>query len=268
MDALKLGPLVVPLQVALALAAVLLASLVASRCRVPAGSDASDVLWKMVLAGFGVARLVFVLRHWDLYQRSPLSMLDIRDGGFELAAGLLAAVLIGAELSRKVPLLRRALLKAMLTGCLVFFGGGAVNDALRTTGTPLPEVTLQHLDGSPATLAQLRGRPVVVNLWATWCPPCRRELPALRAAQLAHPEVAFVFVNQGEARSLVAAYLAERVPGIGNALADPAMQMSSRTGVAAYPTTLFYDARGKLALRHMGELSAATVEEKLGRVKR
>src|SRR3546814_7917792 len=62
----------------------------------------------------------------------------------------------------------------------------------------LPDLQLVTLEERPAHLSSYMGTPVVLNLWATWCPPCRREMPVLEQAQTAFPDVAFVLINQGE----------------------------------------------------------------------
>lgn len=59
----------------------------------------------------------------------------------------------------------------------------------------LPALTLQDLQGKDVALPTFVGRPTVVNLWATWCPPCRRELPMFQQAQAAQPGVHFVFLD-------------------------------------------------------------------------
>jgi hypothetical protein len=88
-------------------------------------------------------------------------------------------------------------------------------------------------------------------------------MPALAAAQRANPDVTFVFVNQGESAAAVQAYLAGHGLRMTNVVLDPARQLAGRTGSSGYPTTLFYDARGRMALRHVGELSQASVQDKL-----
>src|SRR5690554_8147761 len=57
---------------------------------------------------------------------------------------------------------------------------------------------LTDIQGNQLTLSDYKGKPVVVNLWATWCPPCIREMPVLDEAQQANQDIHFVFVNQGE----------------------------------------------------------------------
>lgn len=263
MDAVRLGPLVVPMHVALLLTSIMLAHAVAAGFRRLRGIDPGPILWKMIVWGFIAGRIVFVLRHADMYFSAPLSIVDFRDGGFDSLAGFATAIIIGIELSRRSTMVRRPLLAAALTGCIAFFGGTALNQALTPAGMPIPPVEVRQLDGTTVALSAFVGRPLVVNLWATWCPPCRREMPVLSAAQRAHPEIHFVFVNQGESAETVRRYLAANGLQMSNVVLDPSKQVSSRTGSSGYPTTLFYDAHGRLSARHMGELSNATLDEKI-----
>lgn len=100
---------------------------------------------------------------------------------------------------------------------------------------------------------------MVVNLWATWCPPCRHEMPVLRDAQSRHSEVVFVFANQGESADAVRHYLDSERLRLDNVLLDSGMQTGQRAGSGALPTTLFYNAQGKLVNRHLGELSTESL---------
>ncbi|MFC5510068.1 redoxin family protein [Massilia jejuensis] len=221
----------------------------------------------MTLWGFLAARAAFVLKHWESYRDAPLGMLDIRDGGFIAFAGLLAACAVGFEQLRRAPILRRPLTTAALAGVLVW-GGATLALHAGHAPAPLPRLVLQRLDGGAVDLRQFTGRPVVVNLWATWCPPCQREMPALTAAQAAHPEVTFLFVNAGEDAATVQRYLAAAGVAPENVLLDAPRAAARAMDAVGYPTTLFYDARGMLAARHMGELSRAAVEEQLGQLRR
>lgn len=266
MDALHLGPLFLPMPVVLALLGVLAAHGVAALYRRRGSPDAGPALWTMLAAGFGAARAVFLLRHHDLYAAAPLAALDVRDGGFDGNVGLIVACVIGAELTRRHAALRRPLLAATLAGCAAWIGGGVLNAALTPAGAPMPEVLVRRLDGREVPLHSYGGRPLVVNLWATWCPPCRREMPVLDRAQRAHPGVGFVYVNQGESADTVGRYLASAGLSMSNVVIDPARQVAARTGAAGYPTTLFYDAGGTLRLRHVGELSDAMLRDKIAQL--
>lgn len=263
MDVVKLGPLIIPLSAVLTVLAILAATTTADWLYRRRGFDAGTVLWRMILAGFVAARAVFVLKHHDIYLKAPWTALDIRDGGFELVAGLVVACVVGAELTRRRAELRRPLLASVLAGAAVWLGGTLAAQALAPPRPPMPDLMVRQLDGSEVALRSLAGRPLVVNLWATWCPPCRREMPAMQAAQAANPDIGFVFVNQRESAVVVRRFLATQQLQLENVVIDPAGQLAARTGAAGYPTTLFYDANGKLQLRHVGELSEATLRDKL-----
>ena len=104
---------------------------------------------------------------------------------------------------------------------------------------------------------------MVVNLWATWCPPCRREMPALEEAQRRHPGITFVFVNQGEDAATIQAFMAQQKLKLDNVFTDRAREVGRRTGSFAMPTTLFYGKDGRLFLRHMGELDRDGLDTRL-----
>ena len=123
----------------------------------------------------------------------------------------------------------------------------------------LPQLDLATLDGRAVPLDGFVGKPTVVNLWATWCPPCRREMPVLQQAQGANPDVNFVFVNQGEKPDAIQSFIDRQGLTLRNVLVDERLQTGSALGHRALPTTLFFDARGQLASTHIGELSQATL---------
>ncbi|MCX7055154.1 MAG: TlpA disulfide reductase family protein, partial [Proteobacteria bacterium] len=96
-----------------------------------------------------------------------------------------------------------------------------------------------------------------------WCPPCRREMPALQRAQAANPDVNIVFVNQGEESRTIAAFLDRQGLALSNVLVDPQSSTGAALGHSALPTTLFFDAHGRLASTRIGELSQATLTQRL-----
>ena len=120
-------------------------------------------------------------------------------------------------------------------------------------------------DGAPVSLHALGGQPMVVNLWATWCPPCRREMPTLQQAQQDNPAVTFVFANQGEAAETITAYLQQQPLQLDNVLVDSFSALSEAVGSRGLPTTLFFDAEGRLLDSHVGELSAASLAARMQR---
>ena len=104
---------------------------------------------------------------------------------------------------------------------------------------------------------------MVVNLWASWCPPCRREMPVLAAAQQSDPEARFVFVNQGEDGTTAGNFLRSARLDLHYVLLDPSAGFGREVGSTALPTTLFYDASGRLVDTHLGELSVGALAKKL-----
>ncbi|HQQ71908.1 MAG TPA: TlpA disulfide reductase family protein, partial [Alicycliphilus sp.] len=130
-------------------------------------------------------------------------------------------------------------------------------------GTALPDWRGVALDARSVALPELRGQPVVVNLWASWCPPCRREMPVLLQASQARPDVRFVWINQGEAPETALRYASQQGLPLADVLLDGTSQLSRELGHKALPTTLFYDAQGRLQAVRAGELSAATLAQHL-----
>ncbi len=132
-----------------------------------------------------------------------------------------------------------------------------------TSGQKLPELSFTSVEGETVYLKAFEGKPTVVNLWATWCPPCAREMPVLHEAQRQHPEVNFVFLNQGDEAEQVSRWLESRRLTLRNVLLDPRRQTGAAFQQQGYPTTLFFNAKGELVSSRIGELSSPTLNEKL-----
>jgi thiol-disulfide isomerase/thioredoxin len=262
-QALQIGPLSLPVSVLLALAAIILGGFIANRIARAADIDIEPTLTYMLLVGLAAARLAFVLQWREQYFDQPLSILNIRDGGWEPLAGVVAALLFGLHRARRQAGLRKPVLAAALTTGGVLLLGGIATFMMSPPAVTLPPLSLSALDGRSVTLADFAGKPTVVNLWATWCPPCRREMPALQQAQAAHPDVNFVFVNQGEEAATIVAFLDRQGLALRNVLVDPQSSTGAALGHSALPTTLFFDAHGRLASTRIGELSQATLTQRL-----
>jgi len=221
---------------------------------------------------FGVlaARLGFVWEWRSVYLHEPWTILDIRDGGWEAVAGFAAASLYGLVLLQRQPALRKPITAAGLA-VLVFWTAGETAIATLTAGSrqPMPAFSLPALDGGgPIAMSGFAGKPTVVNLWATWCPPCRREMPLLQQAQATRTDMNFVFVNQGETREAVVRYLQEQGFALHNVLLDVRRETGAVFNEQALPTTLFFDTQGRLVSTRVGALSAATLAERLDAIHR
>ncbi len=130
---------------------------------------------------------------------------------------------------------------------------------------PLPDLELVKLDKTPVSLNAYVGRPVVLNLWATWCPPCRREMPVLEQAQNEFPDVAFVLVNQGESAEQAQAFLKSEDLNFTDVLLDTSSETMRTLKTGGLPTTFFFDAEGRLVDLHLGEITMPQLKDKLSR---
>jgi cytochrome c biogenesis protein CcmG, thiol:disulfide interchange protein DsbE len=147
----------------------------------------------------------------------------------------------------------------------------SVSTAARTypPGTPAPALRLQGLDGGRVDLTALRGRPVVVNFWATWCDPCVREFPLLRQAAATHrpDRLAIVGVLTNDrpaaARAFVRRHHAAWPVGI-----DPDAATAGRWGAVGLPHTFFIRPDGTLASHQLGELTRPALDRQLALILR
>lgn len=258
----NLGPLAIPMDLALFYGAFFIAWLsgwVIGRKR---GSNPESALFSMLFVGAIVARAAFVSQYFQQYADNIWQVIDIRDGGFLLIPGLIAAVLMGVYKAWRQAPLRVPLAIGVGIGLVVWGASISVVSALQSS-QQIPELSLRDIDGQPVALQDLAGKPLVINLWATWCPPCRREMPVLAAAQQANPQMRFVFVNQGEGQTLVDKYLSEEQLSLHNVLLDTGGRLGQAVGSLSLPTTLFYSADGALKNNHLGELSHASLKHAL-----
>ena len=131
-------------------------------------------------------------------------------------------------------------------------------------GKPAPDTVFHDPDGGEITLADFEGVPVLVNLWASWCAPCIKELPTLQKveqAQAKDGKLGVIAVSQDRApKGSVDAFLANKGIGRFAAFHDPGMALSGAFGVEVLPTTLLYDAEGREVWRYVGDLDWTSAE--------
>jgi len=163
------------------------------------------------------------------------------------------------------PLIAAALVVALGIG-LLRGTGGQVGGPL--VGKAAPDFTLQTLNGGTLTLASLKGRPVVLNFWASWCVPCRQEAPILRdlsekqtANGLAVVGVVFSDKNLKAVRAFIREY-ALAYPS----LLDPNLNTSIAYGVSGVPETFFIDRSGVIRSYVQGALTTDRLRASLGAI--
>lgn len=216
------------------------------------------------LAGLFVlgARIGFVLIYLDAYLATPWSIVDVRDGGWHAPSGLVALLLGVAVLVWRRRDRRRALL--LTAGSAGLVTAAAATLAMALTPSPpedFPALALQTADGR--AIAFPAERPLVLNLWASWCAPCRREMPTLIEAARQHPAVDFVLLNQGEHATEIGRVLATLAIPEALLAWDPAAEASRELEVRGYPVTLFVDRQGRVIHRHFGALSAGSLAARI-----
>ena len=127
-------------------------------------------------------------------------------------------------------------------------------------GKPAPAFTLRRLDtGAPLSFEQMRGRPVVINFWASWCPPCRAEHGVMHwAAQKFGKQVQFAGIVYEDSEPNARAFLkANGVPF--PEMVDPDKRTAEAYGVTGVPETFFIDAAGIIHGKHMGPITQEAI---------
>ncbi len=133
-------------------------------------------------------------------------------------------------------------------------GAGPAKAELLKEGTKAPEFTLSTLDGKPVKLSDYQGKPVVLEFWATWCGPCRRQFPRMaRVHEKYGDQVGFLVVNTAEERATVLKF-SQDVEVPGTILLDPEDRVGEMYGTRILPSLFFIDADGVILASVPGAL--------------
>lgn len=213
--------------------------------------------------GFLAARLGYIAQWWPEYFAAPMSMIAIGDGGFAWWLGIPVALVFVWWRTRSAGVLRQPAMTGVVAGVAVWVIANSMLSLMLRSVPPLPDLQLATLDERPIALSAYQGRPVVLNLWASWCPPCRREMPAFEQAQSEFPDVAFVLVNQGETARQAQDFLESEGLNLKDVLLDPSSQAMQAVQSRGLPTTLFFDAQGRQVDSHLGEITMPSLKDKI-----
>lgn len=254
MNAIAIGPFVfAPDRFAaiLAIAAFLLLSEILAR-RID--QRFSSWSWGATIAFIAGARVGHVAQHAGNFLAEPQRALYIWQGGFMIEAGV--ALALAYTLFRFRHALRLVLWAALPGAIAAYVAVFVLQLAAGVPATPLPAGDIYRtLAGKPFAPGELEGQPVVINLWATWCPPCRREMPMMADVAANNDDATVVFVNQGESAETVGRYLAIENLDLDHVVLDSLGGFGRHYEVPGLPATLFIGSNGILQSLHMGEIS-------------
>lgn len=260
MNSIAIGPLIFSNDRFIAIVTVLslfaVSEIIAWRRR----ADRDSIRWwatAIFVIWIITARLGYIIAHWDAFVHAPWTIFAIWQGGFDTRAGTfgLGATIFAAFLSRSksgFPVLISVLAASAVFALATLF----LPDEARGK---IPGGDFADLSGAPVTPANRDGRPLVLNLWATWCPPCRREMPMMIDVAGSAEGVEVLFANQGEEEIIIKRFLdLTDLPSHGM-IRDPANILMQKFGLLGLPSTLFFAADGSLQAVHTGEISRAAL---------
>ncbi|HEU4571767.1 MAG TPA: TlpA disulfide reductase family protein [Candidatus Limnocylindrales bacterium] len=152
----------------------------------------------------------------------------------------------------------------MVSSLVLVLAGCSTGSAVAKPGDPAPPISGPTIDGAQFDLASLRGRPVIVNFWASGCVPCREEFPLLVAAERAHAAdglavVGVIFNDDAASARTFAASMGATWPS----LVDPNRTLASAYRVVAPPQSYFIDRNGVLRSMQIGEMLQVDLDRQL-----
>ena len=258
MEAISLGPLVLPISRLPGLAALILL-LVTSELFNKRYPGLARWGWLTALVATLGSRIVYAASTPSAYLSEPWTLLYFWQPGFSVWGAIISAVIFtGFYLAKKPKLLPSGLTNlgiASLVGLALLL----LTPGNQFTSEGLPDQAFTNLDGKEQLLTEFQGKPLIINMWATWCPPCRREMPMLESFE-GDDRVQLIMINQGESSVAVDQYLRSQNLNFSNVLMDIHQKAGRIFRAPGLPATVFYNAKGEQVDRHFGELSRAQIE--------
>lgn len=132
---------------------------------------------------------------------------------------------------------------------------GGLASPSSSAGGPAPPFTLYTLDGKRVSLSDYRGRPVLINFWATYCAPCRREMPLIEQTAAQHPRLVVLLVDERDSHQAATQFIAD-LHIRSRVLFDGDGKAGDAYGISGLPTTVFVYADGTIEGRYIGETNA------------
>ncbi len=132
-------------------------------------------------------------------------------------------------------------------------------------GEAAPAFRMQLVDGRYVDIADLQGRPVMINFWATWCPPCRREMPDIIAASESNPDLVVLAVNVQEELKTVGPFVSDFEISMP-VIRDTDGELRQTYGVSGMPTSVFIDRDGNVSAVWSGLIDARTLNDLLNEI--
>jgi len=131
-------------------------------------------------------------------------------------------------------------------------------------GEPMADLELQDINGNPVRLSTFAGRPLLINIWATWCAPCKQEMPLLQRYYDAHKGDGFILaaVNAGETAKEVQPFIQENGFTFPTLL-DPEEKSLAGLRINNYPTSIFVSPSGIVQKIHIGAFTQTSLEKEI-----
>ncbi len=184
--------------------------------------------------------------------------------GFALLGAAAVLLIFGGELFTRptpttVPLDQVAVFGDPVTpaAASIFSGGGILE-----VGAAAPNFIAADLDGNSIELNQLQGQPVILNFWATWCAPCRLEMPELQATYEAYQEdnLAILAVNRQETANIIRPFFYDEMALTFTPLLDETGLVANLYNILVMPTTFFINGEGQITAIHRGPLTQSQID--------